>query len=148
MQILLVEDDPLQAELVTEFLTSQSAFPSAVIRRISTESQFRSNFEDIASNNPDVIIMDIMLRWADPAPEFELPPEDIAEEGFYRAGLRCERLLANDPRTSDIPIILYTILGNGDLSEELPQRPQTMYLAKDFEPKEIVALISKVCNLV
>lgn len=148
MRILLVEDDPLQVELIAEFLTADSAFPKARIKRISTESEFISSFEDIATNAPDVVIMDIMLRWADPSPDFVLPPEEIAEEGFYRAGLRCEKLLARDPRTTDIPIILYTILSNGDLSEELPDRPQTIYLAKDFEPKEIVHQILKVCRLV
>ena len=148
MRILLVEDDPLQVELIGEFLTADSAFPHAVIKRISNESEFITNFEEIATDIPDVVIMDIMLRWADPSPEFAPPPDEIAEEGFYRAGLRCERLLANDPRTAEVPIILYTILGNGDLSDELPQRPQTVYLAKDFEPKELIKQIITVCRLV
>lgn len=145
MLILLVEDDPLQVELISEFLKADSAFPDADIKRISTESEFISRFDEIAINKPDVIIMDIMLRWADPSLNFVLPPDEIAEEGFYRAGLRCEKLLAKDPRTDEIHIILYTILSNGDLSEELPQRPETIYLAKDFEPKELVDQINKVC---
>lgn len=148
MYILLVEDDPLQVELIDEFLKDDSAFPDADVKRISTESEFRSKFEDIATNNPDIIILDIMLRWADPAPDFQLPPDEIAEEGFYRAGLRCEKLLGQDSRTNEIPVILYTILGNGDLKDELPKRPQTVYLAKDFEPIEIVRQINKLCRLV
>jgi CheY-like chemotaxis protein len=145
MYILLVEDDPLQAALISEFLLHASAFPEAAVDRISTESGFRARFNDLAINNPDVVIMDIMLRWADPSPDFELPPDDIAEEGFYRAGLRCERMLSEDSRTNKIPVILYTILSNGDLTEELPDRPTTVYLAKDFEPKEIVQLINSLC---
>ena len=148
MHILLVEDDPLQAELIEEFLLDVTAFPKAVVDRISTESGFRARFKDIATKNPDVVIMDIMLRWADPSPDFELPPDDIAEEGFYRGGLRCEKMLSQDSRTSEIPVILYTILSNGDLSEELPVRPTTVYLAKDFEPKEIVRQINSLCRLV
>lgn len=148
MYILVVEDDPLQADLIREFLSDTSAFPDAEIERISTESEFISMFEHIANYRPNVIIMDIMLRWADPSVDFKLPPDEVAEEGFYRAGLRCEKLLAKDLRTSEIPVILYTILGNGDLSEELPKRPQTIYLAKDFEPREIVRQINKLCGLV
>ena len=148
MYILVVEDDPLQGELICEFLHAASAFPNAEIRRICTEKEFISKFEDIATNKPNVIVLDIMLRWDDPSPEFTLPPEEIAEEGFYRAGLRCEKLLARDERTNNIPVILYTILGNGDLSEELPKRPQVIYLAKDFEPKEIIRQIANMCRLV
>lgn len=117
MTIVIVEDDYLQADWIHKKL--KEAIPDANLRHISTESEFRSSFEDIANEKADVVVMDVMLRWTDPSPDLHLPPDDIGKEGFYRAGLRCESLLANDQRTSNIPVILYTVLERTDLNHEL-----------------------------
>src|SRR6266850_8480467 len=108
MRILIVEDDYLQAEWIYGSL--EQALPDAQFDRVSTESEFRSRFDEIANKGPDVVVMDVMLRWADPIPGLDLPPIDVQKEGFYRAGLRCERILARDDRTSQVPVILYTVL--------------------------------------
>lgn len=128
MRILLVEDDYLQSEWVCE--TLGQAFPQGELTQIYTESQFRTQFEEIASNGFDVIIMDVMLRWADPSPDMpELPP-DISPGDFYHAGIRCRQLLIDDPRTRRIPVLLYTVLEKADLP------PNVEYLPKgaDYSP--------------
>src|SRR2546425_8168130 len=112
MTILVIEDDYLQADWIRQKLTE--AMPNANIRLIATEAEFRSQFENIANQDPDVVVMDVMLRWADPSPDLTPPPQDVREEGFYRAGLRCERMLAEDNRTSRVPVILYTVLELAD----------------------------------
>lgn len=130
MYILVVEDDYLQADLIEEALRLEPSLTSARIERLSTESHFHANFERIAGTPPDLVIMDVMLRWADPTPDMQPPPPEIANQGFHRAGLRNERLLAQDPRTKSIPVILYTILEDLDLDGILePQRLH--YLSKD-----------------
>src|SRR5438876_10231917 len=104
MKILVVEDDHLQADWIHQNL--RNAFPQVVLLHVSTEYEFRTRFEELAEEKLDAVLMDIMLRWADPPPDFSPPLPEIQEQGFYRAGLRCERLLAEDERTRDISVIL------------------------------------------
>src|ERR1700704_790826 len=87
MRILLVEDDSFQADWIMH--GTQLAFPTLEMVRIATELEFRRSFDNIAINPPDIIIMGMMLRWVDPSPEMEMPPSEIQESGFYRAGFRC-----------------------------------------------------------
>ena len=130
MYILIIEDDPLQATLMIESLREDSSLSKAKIERISTESQFRERFEEIANNPPDVITLDVMLRWADPSPDMKPRLEDVKEEGIFKAGLRCEKLLADNIKTQHIPVILYTILSKEDLGKELPERENIVHLPK------------------
>jgi len=143
MTIFLVEDDYLQADWICQKL--REGIPDADVRLIPTEADFRSHLDQIASQQPDVVVMDVMLRWADPRPELEFPPRDVQEEGFYRAGLRCQRMLAEDSRTSQVPVILYTVLERTDLFRELPNLPQyVQYLAKQ---SDVSSLIEKIKEL-
>lgn len=139
MYFLIVEDDKFQYAHIKDAITRIRSFSKSKTRieRIATELEFIDKFESIATEKPDVILMDIMLRWTDPAPDVKLPPPEIAEQGFFRAGVRCEQRLAGDPRTSDIPIIVYSILEKKDLEGEITQRPEVSYLEKDFGVGEL-----------
>jgi len=122
MRILLVEDDHLQAEGITaEF---ERAFPGAKVQTIATESDFVANLNQIADNPPDVIIIDVMLRWADPAPDLKPPPPEVQEGGFFRAGIRCKDMLQRNKNTDDIPVVVYTVLDRSDLPEGLEFIPK------------------------
>ncbi len=143
MRILIVEDDYLQARWIHDRL--KEGFPGAELVCINTESEFRSRFDEIAELPPDVVVMDVMLRWADPTPDLTLPPKEIQQEGFYRAGLRCERRLAGDERTSQIPVILYSVLERADLSTELMNLPKhVQHLPKQ---SDLTPLIQKIKEL-
>lgn len=149
MYFLIVEDDKFQYAHIKDAITQLQSFPNSHkrIERIATESEFIDNFESIARNKPDVIILDIMLRWTDPSPDMKLPPPEIAEQGFFRAGVRCERRLAADPRTRDIPIIVYSILEEKDLKDEITLRPEVSYLEKDFGVEELTSKLKKVLKI-
>ena len=69
--------------------------------------------------SPDVVVMDVMLRWTDPSPNLVEPPDDIKEAGFYRAGLRCAKLLREHVETKHTPVILYTVLERSDVHNNL-----------------------------
>ena len=142
MYILIVEDDHSQAELIEEALKQEADLNSSSykIRRLSTESQFRDHFEDIAERKPDVIVMDVMLRWTDPAPNAKAPPDDILKEGCYRAGVRNARLLAQNESTKRIPVILYTMLEKIDLGDT-SELPGLTYLPKDSELAPLVQAV-------
>ena len=143
MKILIVEDDYLQAEWIYEKL--KEAIPEATFLRVNTELEFRSRFDEIANTQPDIAVMDVMLRWTDPSPDLTLPPVEIQKEGFYRAGLRLERLLAGDERTANVPVILYTVLERADLNHELSNLPaRVQHLPKQ---SELTPLIQKIREL-
>ena len=84
---------------------------------------------------PDLVIMDVMLRWASPRPGLPAPPDDVVAGGYYRAGLRCARLMLGDGRLRHVPVVLYTILERNDLERDgqtLP--PNATYVGKNSEP--------------
>src|SRR5262245_13291653 len=108
MKILLVEDDYLMTDWLYPKLEEE--FPNAEIDKISTESEFYSRLVSIAVNPPDIILMDVMLRWADPSPDLQSPPREVQEGGFFRAGLRCQRLLSKKTQPNQIPVVLFTTL--------------------------------------
>lgn len=117
MRVLIVEDDHFQSEALESLLEAE--IPGTVIFRIRTEREFRQKFEEIALDQPDVVIMDIMLRWTDPSPSMDMPPQDVLSDGFYRAGLRCTKLLLGDPRTRRCHIVVYSALSHERLASDV-----------------------------
>jgi CheY-like chemotaxis protein len=137
MKILLVEDDRVQAQTVRKRLEEE--IQGAVITVLKTEKQFREHFEEITNQPPDVICLDVMMRWTDTDdPNLNagnIPPDVMDEKGgrWRRAGIRCARLLSRNARTRNIPVILYTILEDGDLEDELIELGNVTHLAKDSD---------------
>jgi hypothetical protein len=114
-EILLLEDDGIQTEEVTEAITAK--FPQVTIAAIRTESEFRQEFEKIAADPPKVAILDRMVRWAAPSRHMPEAEKEITRTP-QKAGLRCAKMLQDDPRTAAVKIVLYSIFpkkGNGDL---------------------------------
>jgi len=144
--IVLVEDDHLQAEWLESSLAA--AFHNLKVERISTESEFYSRLDRIAEAQPDLFIIDVMLRWADPSPTMEGPPDNVMEEGFYRAGLRCQRRISQHHKVKETPIILYTVLEALDLEKALRDMPPGVsYLRKDSESEPLIGKIREVIRL-
>lgn len=145
MRIVIIEDDHLQYEWVKNKIDQDQGLSGAVtVERISTESEFRERFQEIATNPPDIIIIDVMLRWRDPTPQGPLMPKEVKEGGFYRAGLRCEKMLAEDKRTSQITVIIYTVLSKEDLGNEIPDRVNVTFLSKDSELQPLLQEVRKI----
>lgn len=143
MYIVFVEDDHLQMEDIEVHV--KEAFPGATVERVNTEGEFVSRIDEIADRMPAMVVVDMLLRWADPSPTRKAPPEEVKKGGFFRAGIRCvERLLANE-KTKNVPILIYTVLEESDLAQDLSRLPPTVsYLRKDLM---IEPLISKMRNL-
>jgi CheY-like chemotaxis protein len=117
VRVLVVEDDHVQAEQARAAL--ESAFPAIEVQRLATESQFYERLDAIRQSPPDLFLLDVMLRWADPSPEMPPAPADVRRAGFYTAGVRCLSLLLDHPSTRHVPVILWTVLDQGDLAEPL-----------------------------
>lgn len=141
MKILIVEDDYLQAESVGEAL--QAEFSGARIQRIPTESAFYDWLANLQDDLPDVVIIDAMLRWADPAPDLAPAPEEIRRAGPARAGFRCRTRLREDDARLSIPVILYTMLEEEDLTAELgvERGSDFRYVRKDSNFGELISVL-------
>jgi hypothetical protein len=117
MRIVLVEDDYLQSVWIQKEI--QSAFPSADVLVVGTESEFRAKIGDFAQNPPAAIVMDVMLAWAEPGPNIPEPPADFETDGVIGGGRRCRELILSNPRTARIPLLLYTVLDRMDVPREM-----------------------------
>jgi DNA-binding NarL/FixJ family response regulator len=149
MQILIVEDDHNQSEWIR--MTLEQNFHEIKIDYIKTEHEFRTRVDELVKAPPDVIIMDIMLRWAKPSPRVPPRPMDVRAEGFYFAGLRCEELLAEKLKENgtphNTPVILYTVLDPIELHPRLQNlRPNVTYLRKKQDSKQLVQKIKNIVS--
>ena len=130
-RILLIEDDHLQAQGIQSGLRNllQRQYPDLVFETFSTESDFYARFEETAEQAFDLVIIDVMLRWANPSPQMTEQPPNVVEGGFFRAGVRCKQKLQSDPRTSSVPTIIYTVLDEGRLPPGMDIVPKGCDLA-------------------
>jgi CheY-like chemotaxis protein len=143
MQIVLVEDDYTQGELIARELRAE--FPSAVVTLIKTEKAFRLALEEIATDPPDVFVIDIMLRWTDPNRDHEPAPPDVKEGKFHRAGFRCQKLLERGEGTKKLPVILYSMVELAEFAMETREFPDNVYLMrKEVSVTPLAILIRKV----
>lgn len=142
--IVIVEDDHLQAGPLQEYL--EAAVPDAHVDVLSTEHAFRERLPAMREAVPDVVVMDVMLRWDSPSPGQPAPPRDVQDGGYYRAGLRCAELMLADEKLSAVPVVLYTILERTDLERDGRVLPRnSTYVGKS---SEIDLLISKVKRVI
>ena len=130
---VVIEDDHRQEGPLAENLAGM--FPGATVETLVTEEQFRAHLPRMREAVPDLVVMDVMLRWASPRPGLPAPPDEVLAGGYYRAGLRCARLMLGDSRLRRVPVVLYTILERNDLERDgqsLP--PNATYVGKNSEP--------------
>lgn len=143
--ILVVEDDYLQeGPLVDEI---SDTFPSSRVKSIYTEHEFRKQLTGLRREAPDLVIMDVMLRWADPGPDNTDPPQEVVREGFYRAGLRCAEIIAADDKLRAVPVILYTILEKDDLERQGKPLPTNVtYVRKSTDLDVLLRKIREIAQ--
>lgn len=145
MRILIVEDDEVQAGLIRAEL--KRVFGNDSVEVISTESEFHSKIDKIRGNPPDVVVMDIMLRWADPSEQIPPRPKDVIREDRFRAGFRCNKMLAEDDRTKGIPVILFTVLDARDIAVELSGLPaNVVHLPKDLMSPLVDLIVNRTAR--
>jgi DNA-binding NarL/FixJ family response regulator len=128
-RILLIEDDPLQARETVAHLEEAFTGP---IRVLTTESELVQKLPAIAQDPPDVFVIDVNLRWANPSPEILPPSEIVLEEGKQFAGFRCCELLAECRETRHIPVIIYSIFDRSHYEHRLRNLSEwVVYIPKD-----------------
>ena len=140
--ILIIDDSPTDVHVYGNML-KKNGF------EVESASNAEDGIEMAKNTQPDLILMDVMLRWTDPVPPEEMPPEpaEVEEEGYYRAGIRCVRRLRKQEQTDPrIPILLFTILSDHDLSQDLLELNQDRYFHVAYLQKTapVVDLIRKI----
>lgn len=142
MKILLIEDDYFQAQVIIDELKIN--FREPLIEIINSEEEFKKRFHTIQENLPDLVIIDVMLRWYNPSPKVSSRPEELHEEGFHRAGLRCVNLLLSNLETKNMPIIIYSVLNREDISEEIKKMPHHILFV---QKTDVVLLVNAIRSL-
>ncbi|MCU6499605.1 response regulator transcription factor [Rugamonas sp. A1-17] len=112
--ILLVEDDPRLAEMLTEYL-SQAAF------RVTHAPNGRAALDHIAAGDVDAVILDLMLP--------DMDGLDV-----------CRQLRA----VSDIPVLMLTARGDAIDRIIGLEIGADDYLPKPFEPRELLARVRAI----
>jgi len=116
-RILLIEDEPDIAE-VLQYNLEKEGYHVEVARRGDT------GLEVVRKDNPDLILLDLMLPGID--------------------GLEITRLLKRDPATAHLPIVMLTARG-----EEVDrivglELGADDYISKPFSPREVVLRVKAV----
>ena len=113
-RVLVVEDDPDIAELVTRYLEKAGYAATRV-------SSGRDALDAVRAKAPDLIVLDVMLPHVD--------------------GLEVCRLLRANEQTASIPIIMLT--ARAEESERIVglEMGADDYIAKPFSPNELVARV-------
>src|SRR6266545_683355 len=142
MRVLIVEDDYLQADWLGEILREQ--LEGVEIEHIRSEQKFYDWLESSKRSPPDLIILDVMLRWTDPGSGISAP-EEVRTGGYYRAGLRCEKLLRQLEESRSTPVILYTVLEALDLGDDIDKiSAKSAYLGKSSDPSPLVEIARRL----
>lgn len=115
MRIVVLEDDEIWAGILQDALESE--FSSVELRVVSSEQEFRDQFNDLAEIPPDLVFVDVMLRWSPVGGPHGDVPEEVMKEGHYRGGIRCLRILRGDERTRAVPVIVHSVLTHRDVKE-------------------------------
>jgi len=143
--IILAEDDFRHAQRLQTKL--QREFPSGRIERIKSEHEFGTSLDKFALDPPDVVVMDVMLRWAISSPDMPPCPNDVKRDGYHRAGFRCIDSLAKRDATKKIPCVIYTVLERADLDSKfgtLPPGTRVEYLRKEADHENLLELIGDI----
>lgn len=130
MRIIIVEDDYFESDHLESLFLRE--FPGVEILKIETESAFQAAYPDFLTRPPDVVILDMLLPFSHNVGS----PTDQHPD-IYRAGLRCQQVLSGDPRTSNIPMVLYSVLDRADIRDvHLPSN--VSYCLKSTDELNIV----------
>jgi CheY-like chemotaxis protein len=144
LRILIVEDDHLQEGPFEEHLID--AFPGASIDTVPTEREFRQLLPKLQASPPDVVVMDVMLRWDFPRKDAAPPPEEVRRGGYHWAGVRCAELMAADPALRRTPVVFCTIVERADLERDGRTLPaNSRYVRKSADLEGLTRTIRTVC---
>ena len=114
--ILVVDDEPLNRELLTDMLSGKYEVMTAVDGHACLDS--------VSARKPDLIVMDVTMPGL--------------------SGLEVCRKLRNDETTKDIPIILASAHISQEQQQEGFDAGANSYLCKPFYMEDLISTINKL----
>jgi predicted nucleotide-binding protein len=145
MRITVIEDDPYTSRAIRALLKAE--FPDAQLDVLSSVSEFKEVLDNgrLVENAPDLIIVDMMLRWSQPVPKMPAIPEELQPYEMGRAGLKCLELLKSHQIAQRIPVVLHTMLTRDELREELKAVGTNVHhLIKSEDTTALVDLVRRL----
>ena len=140
MRVLIIEDNEYHAKRVKGCL--ENIFVDTNVAILKTEHEVLTAIDQIATENPHVIILDIILPWCDVSPDMPELPGGYEKEGPYRAGVRCLKAFLSHTTLQHVPIIVHSVV-DGDalngLLDKVP--PNVIFLSKPLEPEKMAETI-------
>ncbi|MEN9614432.1 MAG: hypothetical protein RLZZ347_739 [Candidatus Parcubacteria bacterium] len=128
--ILLVEDDPQQAESIKRAI--ERHFPQYTVVVVDTEYAFRTRVDELAraASIPRMVVCEVMLPWEYPNPTTPDVPPEVREGTFRKAGTRCWKYFRQKTEFQRVPWIYFTVLD--DVTIEFVQHSDllTSYVQK------------------
>ena len=115
LRVVLVENDHLTQEDAIEDLQK---YLNSQVTTYSAESDFRNSLDSFRNSPPDIFIFGLWVRWTHPAPVMPEAPIEVLEGEYnhhYGAGMRMARLIAEDPRTANTPVVIWDCLDEEEL---------------------------------
>ena len=112
--VLVVEDQPINAELVTEILTGEGY-------EVLTASNAPAGIDIARTQRPDMILMDVQLPGMD--------------------GLSATRMLKDDPETAGIPVYALTAHAMQEDVEKARQAGCDGYVCKPISVPDLITMV-------
>lgn len=109
MKILLLEDDPDQAESVEAVI--KKAFPEKALVSCSTESDLLETLKGIEVDELYFAVLDAMVPWCFPSEDMPIPPVEVQSQGIRYAGKRCLSEIRKK-FGANVPVWVYSILSS------------------------------------
>lgn len=143
---LLIEDDPQQSETIKEVV--ESRYRNLEVKWIETESDFYNYLESLTEDEklPSVVICDVMLPWAFPAPGSPHQPMEVTKGTFRKAGLRCWKKFRQQEAASSIPWIHFTVLDKKTIDFNNNSDSKTGYAEKAGSIQPLIAEMERFKN--
>jgi CheY-like chemotaxis protein len=151
LEVWHIEDNEYAVEMVGEALAALSIQLGFTLRnrQFLTESNFQSEFVILRKGTPpDLVIIDQMIKWADPALDLPQATEEVRREGYLRAGFRAFEAIRG--AWPDIPVIFYSEIDEKSIQSELQSYTMTTrrvsVLTKDAEGRRLSNEIRKLLS--
>ncbi|MDP2315849.1 MAG: hypothetical protein Q8P41_23330 [Pseudomonadota bacterium] len=141
LRVLLIEDDPDQAELIIEEVRKVPARIDWDQDVVETEYELLERRTKVLAAGYDACVIDGMIQWTHNRPDAPPRPDEVREEGLAGAGIRCARSLRDGGFRS--PILLYTVLRDEEVKWG-DRPPQVEYAEKTDSIEPLVEWLRAV----
>lgn len=144
MKALLIEDDYYFAEEIVTDLETAVPELRGQVEIIRTEKDLRDRLMSSRPPRYQFIVLDIMLTWGDASPK----PEEVVVGGYFKAGLRCLKLLRGHSELAKTPVIIHSAREPEGISKELGAEGISMdhidFVTKSGDPAPLVEAVQRL----